>query len=210
MKKIATLILCILTGSSLWAQSFTPLKNLSDFESRLKDESSKQETIESDFKQIKYLDVFDEEIESTGMFYYKKPNMIRMEYNKPLDYLIVINNETLKIRSDQKTSKTDLSKNKMMLQVQEMIAGCMIGNLSGLTKSYKVDYFEDTKHYLLKLTPKNSSVKAYIFSIEMLISKHDMSVDRLKISETESDYTEYFFVNKKLNQFIGDAIFDIN
>lgn len=210
MKKITFAILLLIGSVNLWAQDFTPLRSLADFEKRLKDESAKLQTIESDFKQIKYLDVFDEEIESTGRFYYKKLNKIRMEYNKPLDYLIVIDGETLKIRSDNKTSKTDLSKNKMMLQVQEMIAGCMIGNLSGLTKSYTVDYFESNTSYLLKLTPKNASIKAYIYRIEMVISKRDMSVDRLKISETESDFTVYFFTNKKINQSINDAIFDIN
>lgn len=210
MKKIAFLILCLIGSINLWAQDFSPMKSLVDFERRLKDESSKLQTIESDFKQIKYLDVFDEEIESTGKFYYKKLNKIRMQYNKPLDYLIVINGETLKIRADKKTSTTDLGKNKMMLQVQEMIAGCMIGDLSGLTKSYSVNYFENKEHYLLKLVPKNASIKAYIFGIEMLISKQDMSVDRLKISETETDFTVYFFVNKKLNKSIDDAIFDIN
>ncbi|WP_018108791.1 LolA family protein [Bacteroides propionicifaciens] len=211
MKKISfTLLLYILGVLSVQAQHYTPIKSLTDFESHLKETSGNLKTIESDFKQVKYLDVFDEEIKSSGKFYYKQLNKIRMQYDKPLDYLIVINGPTLKIRSDGKVATTDLGKNKMMQQVQEMIAGCMIGNLSGLTKNYTVDYLEDAKSYLLQLTPKSNAVKAYLYRIEMVILKADMSVDRLKISETESNYTEYFFLHKKLNQPIDENIFTVN
>lgn len=205
-----TLFLFVFAIQTLVAQDYSPLKSLDDFETHLKETSAKLGSIESDFKQIKYLDVFDEEIQSSGKFFYKKLNKIRMEYNRPMDYLIVINGPTLIIRSDQKVSKTDLSKNKMMLQVQEMIAGCMVGNLTGLTKSYNVEYFENNHNYLLKLTPKNSALKAYIYQIDMVIAKRDMSVERLKISETELNYTEYFFTNKKLNEPIDEEVFSIN
>ena len=54
------------------AQQMKKLTDLKDFEARLLQEAKNIESIESNFTQIKYLDVFDEKITSKGKFYYKK------------------------------------------------------------------------------------------------------------------------------------------
>ena len=66
-----------------------------EFESRLAKEAQTVESIESDFTQVKYLDVFDEKVTSKGKFYYQKTHKICMEYFRPMDYLIVINGSKL-------------------------------------------------------------------------------------------------------------------
>ena len=44
-----------------------------------------------------------------------------------MNYLIVINNNQLKIVSDGKKSIMDLHSNKMMNQMQDMLTACMVG-----------------------------------------------------------------------------------
>lgn len=85
------------------------------------------------FTQVKYLDVFDEKVTSKGKFYYQKTHKICMEYFRPMDYLIVINGSKLKIVSDGKKSIMNLSSNKMMAQMQDMLTACMIGDLSKMS-----------------------------------------------------------------------------
>lgn len=186
-----------------------PLTDSTEFNTRIAKEASALQSIESDFTQQKYLDVFDETITSKGKFSYKKENMIRMDYNKPLDYLIIINGSRLKIVSDGKTNIMNLSANKMMNQMQDMLTACMVGDLSRLSSDYELSYFEDTQTYLVKIKPVNKNIQMYILGIEIRINKEDMSVDKLRLSETETNYTEYLFTNKKFNSLTDEKIFEI-
>lgn len=203
------LLLLSCTVLPMQAQQMKKLTDLKDFEARLLQEAKKIESIESSFTQIKYLDVFDEKITSKGMFYYRKSNKICMDYAQPMNYLIVINNNKLKIVSDGKKSITDLSSNKMMNQMQDMLTACMVGDLSQMSSDYAREYFEDARYYLVTIKPTNKAVKAYIDNIRIYLDKKDMSVHKLRLSETAANYTEYEFSNKKFNSLKDDAKFTI-
>lgn len=203
------LLLLSCTVLPMQAQQMKKLTDLKGFEARLLQEAKKIESIESSFTQIKYLDVFDEKITSKGMFYYRKSNKICMDYAQPMNYLIVINNNKLKIVSDGKKSITDLSANKMMNQMQDMLTACMVGDLSQMSSDYAREYFEDARYYLVTIKPTNKAVKAYIDNIRIYLDKKDMSVHKLRLSETAANYTEYEFSNKKFNSLKDDAKFTI-
>ena len=201
--------LTFLVSLSAFSQGFKKLENLEAFERTLQKRAGTVESIESAFIQEKYLDVFDEKVKSSGMFYYKKDQKVCLQYNKPIDYLIVINNGMLKVVSEGKTSITDLNKNKMMAQMQGLIVASIIGDLNRLNTDYNVEYFENNTHYLIQLLPKNKTIQSFIYSIEMVLEKSNMSVDRLKLSETKENYTEYIFENKKFNSLKDESIFTI-
>lgn len=94
-----------------------------------------------------------------------------MEYFRPMDYLIVINGSKLKIVSDGKKNIMNLSANKMMGQMQDMLTACMIGDLSKMSSNYQLAYFEDAQFYLVKIKPVNKAVQAYITGIEIYLDK---------------------------------------
>ncbi|NDV60700.1 outer membrane lipoprotein carrier protein LolA [Bacteroides sp. 519] len=205
---IVTLFLSTFILMPVTAQ-LRPLANQDEFNKRLAQEAQELKSIESDFTQYKYLDVFDETITSKGQFFYKKENKICMSYSKPLDYLIVINNTQLKIVSDGKKSIMNLNTNKMMNQMQDMLTACMVGDLSRLSSDYQLSYFEDNNTFTVKIKPVNKNIQAYIVGIEIQLNKKDMSVNKLRLSETETNYTEYVFQNKKFNTLTDDKIFEI-
>ena len=132
-----------------------------------------------------------------------------VEYFRPMDYLIVINGSKLKIVSDGKKSIMNLSSNKMMAQMQDMLTACMIGDLSKMSSNYQLEYFEDARYYLVKIKPTNKAVQAYIAGIEIYLDKKDMSVHKLRLSETATNYTEYEFYNKKFNSLKNETKFAI-
>lgn len=186
-----------------------PLASTEAFQERLKKEAAAISSIESDFTQEKYLDVFAEKIVSKGRFYYKKENKIRMDYTSPLDYQIVINGQKLKIVSEGKTNIVNLGSNQMMNEMKEMLSACMIGDLSSITSAYKLDYYESPLLYVVKIRPVSKSVQAYISEITISIDKKDMSVQALRLAENAKDYTEYHFTNKKYNTLTSDEKFVI-
>lgn len=203
------LLLSILSIATAQAQAMKKLVNLQEFESKLAKEAQTVASIESDFTQVKYLDVFDEKVTSKGKFYYQKSNKIRMEYFHPMDYLIVINGSKLKVISDGKKSIMNLSSNKMMNQMQDMLTACMVGDLSKMSSSYQLTYFEDSRYYLVKIKPTNKAIQAYITGIDIYLDKKDMSVYKLRLSETATNYTEYEFYNKKFNSLKNEEKFEI-
>ena len=196
MKILLLLMFC--TVLPMQAQQMKKLTDLKDFEARLLQEAKNIESIESNFTQIKYLDVFDEKITSKGTFYYKKSNKICMDYAQPMNYLIVINNNQLKIVSDGKKSIMDLHSNKMMNQMQDMLTACMVGDLSNMSPGYALEYFEDAHYYLIQIKPLSKA-----------IDKKDRSVHKLRLSETATNYTEYEFSDKKFNSLKDEAKFTI-
>lgn len=208
MKVIYTFLLLVVV-SSLSAQQMKKVSNLQEFEKRLAQEAQTVQSIESDFTQVKYLDVFDEKVTSKGKFSYKKSNKICMEYAHPMNYLIVINGPKLKIVSDGKKSIMNLNANKMMAQMQDMLTACMVGDLSKMTPNYQLEYFEDASYYLVKIRPVSKAVQAYIAGIQIYLDKKNMSVHKLRLSETATNYTEYEFYNKKFNSLKDETKFAV-
>lgn len=185
------------------------LKDVDTFNKRVIQEAVSVKSIESDFTQIKHLDLFNENITSKGKFYYKHSDKISLDYSSPTKYLIVINGDKLKIVSDGKKNIVGLKSNKIMAEMRGMLTACMSGNISQIS-GYKMEYFEDTNSYLIKIKPTNKSVQAYISGFDIYMDKKDMSVSKLRISENASDYTDYLFQNKKFNTLTDDKKFLVN
>ena len=67
MRTLVTYTLLIfLSVVSAHAQGMKKLTQLQDFEKRLAEEAQTVQSIESDFTQVKYLDIFDEKVTSKG------------------------------------------------------------------------------------------------------------------------------------------------
>ena len=209
MRTILIILSIILGISYTHAQTMKKLIHTQDFENRLAKEAQAMQSIESDFTQVKYLDILDEKVTSKGKFYYQKSGKIRMEYAQPVNYLIVINDSRLKIVSDGKKSVMSLTANKMMNQMQDMLTACMIGDLSKMSSDYKLEYFENDSYYIVKIKPVNKAIQAYISEIEIYLDKKDMSVYKLRLSETATNYTEYEFYNKRFNALKDETKFSI-
>ncbi|MBO7594535.1 MAG: outer membrane lipoprotein carrier protein LolA [Salinivirgaceae bacterium] len=208
MKRFLIIIAICVSASPLFAQMH-PITDLADFENRLKTSVSALKTIESDFEQIKHLDMFDEDVRSTGKFAYMTENKIYMHYAKPLDYLVVINDGKLKMVSDGKKSIVALNTNKMMSGMQDMITACMVGDLNRMKDGYNIDYQENEKYYQVTITPKSQTVRDYVAKIRLLLSKANMSVSELYMFENEDDYTRYIFSNQRFNQLKDNGIFSV-
>ena len=209
MRHLLTLLIVTMTALAAAAQ-VSGIADMQKFESRLKETSDKLTSIESDFLQVKHLDMFDEDVTSKGKFYYLKDNKISLDYSQPLSYLIVINGSRLKIVADGKKSVMQLNTNKMMNEMQDMITACMVGDLTRMNDSYNLKYQEDNNQYIISITPRSKQVKDYVSAIEIRLSKADMSVDQLRMYENEADYTDYKFSNKRFNQLKDESRFAID
>ena len=208
MKHLLTIIAAALMGQMTLAQT-RDVADMQKFEEQLKATADRLTSIESNFTQVKHLDMFDEDVISKGKFYYLKDNKISLDYSQPLSYLIVINGSRLKIVADGKKSVMQLNSNKMMNEMQDMITACMVGDLKRMNSGYELKYQEDEQQYIVSIVPRSKVVKEYVSAIEIRLSKADMSVDQLRMYENEADYTDYRFTNKRFNQLKDESRFAI-
>lgn len=211
MKRISFLLFILfISFCSLQAQEeWQPLASVSAFQEQLKKEAAAIKSIESDFTQEKYMDVFEEKVVSQGRFYYQKENKIRMDYTRPLDYRIIINGTKLKMVSEEKSSIVNLGSNPLMNEMKGMLSACMIGDLQSIGASYQLEYFETPATYIVRVRPVSKSVQAYIRQIIITFDKKDLSVQKLRLAENTNDYTEYWFSGKKYNTLPNDEKFII-
>ena len=196
--------------TSSFAQSFQTMKDSKNFQQKLHSIAAKTTSLQSDFVQIKHLDVLSEDIESNGKLVYKANNKLRWEYTTPLEYLIILNGGKVSIKDEGKVSSYDLSGNKTFQKINEMMIGSIQGDLLVNEADYKYEFKENSSNYLVVMYPKEKKVQEFMKSINIYFSKKDYSVEQVKMLEQSGDYTLMKFKNKKINASISDKTFIIN
>ena len=207
-KNMINLFLILSTLNSFAQSNFENIRSVDSFKALLTEKTEQLNSIESDFIQTKHIDMLSENIISKGKFYYKKPNRVCLDYIQPVKYLIVINNDKIKINSEGKINIYTLGENKMMKEMNNLISACMTGNLNLLTTEYKLEYKENADLYWIIVYPRGSA-QTYMQEIHIYLDKKDLSVHQLNMIESSSDYTEYLFTNKKQNHEISDEKFSL-
>lgn len=206
MKNITAIILLLVSFSSM-AQK--PVANVDDFKHKLATEAKNIKSIESRFVQDKYLEVFDEVVKSSGTFRYQESDKISFAYDKPVDYLMVINGGRIKIEADGKKSTMNLGTNQMANGIQSMMVACVTGQLDAIESDYTVSYFENEKCYLVDIEPKKAAIKSYISNIKIELNRTTMMVETLRLTEQGNNYTEYHFQNPKYNVTFSQSQFSV-
>jgi len=95
---------------SIFAQNegFNQVKDVEKLLKTIVDASEKTKTVKADFEQKKNSKVLVEQAISKGKFYFKKPTMIKMEYQKPFEYMVLINNGNVTIKEGKNVKKSML------------------------------------------------------------------------------------------------------
>lgn len=202
------LLVCLLSPMSGAAQytGYERLENVAAFRSQFAAESSKVMSISSDFKQTKELIALTERITSYGKFWFKRSNLVRIDYEKPFVYRMVMNGEKIFIKDEQKQSTVNVRSNKLFQQVNRIMVDCIQGTILE-SKDFTSQVFDSRERYLLELTPASKALKEFFDKIILVVDKKTYAVDEIKMIESGGDYTLLTFTNKVLNQPIKDEVF---
>lgn len=210
MYKLVLTLVFMVTGLALKAQpaGYTAVKDLAKFKEEFIATAKKTETIKSDFVQEKSLSMLSDKIVSKGKFWLKKDNLLRMEYNKPYEYLMILNKNNIYIKDGSKESKVSTRSNKLFQQVNRITIDCMQGTVFSnpdlVTKVY-----ENKNAYAIEIMPVGKGLKDFFKSINVIIDKNDQSVSSIEMNENSGDNTIFRFTNRVLNASIPDALFAV-
>ncbi|WP_088444464.1 outer membrane lipoprotein carrier protein LolA [Flavobacterium oreochromis] len=205
IKENILLVLACLFFQLSWAQEQRMTDSeVVNFKSLVEKENKNIKTIKTDFVQYKHLDFLSKDIESTGKMYFKLPNLLNWQYNKPYQYSIVFKNNKVFINDQGKKSTVD---GKLFEKINKMIIGSISGNMFD-DKEFIISYFKTKDAYVVKLVSKTNQVKKYIKQIELTFEKEDPSVSQVKLIEPSEDFTKIIFKNKQVNAKFSDEVFD--
>ena len=185
---------------------YKPITDLTGFKKKFAIESAKVASITSDFTQDKTLTALTETITSSGKFWFKRNNRVRIEYLKPFTYLMIMNGDKMLVRDNEKENKINVKSNKLFQQVNRIMIDCVQGTILD-SKDFTTKVFEDDKVFLLEMTPVSKALREFFQTIVLRVDKHDYSVNSIEMNEPEGDTTIISFKNKRLNEQVADAVF---
>ena len=203
-------ILILVAGYSAKAQyaGYNPVADLAKFKTAFSAATQKTASVKADFTQDKNLSMLSEKITSKGNFWFKKDSRVRMEYNQPFKYLMILNKDKVYVKDGQKESRVSTKSNKMFQQINKIMIDCMQGTMLE-NADFKTRVFENKNNTLVELTPVAKGMKELFKSINVIVDKKDFSVLSIEMNELSGDNTIMRFTNKELNASIPDTLFDI-
>jgi outer membrane lipoprotein-sorting protein len=187
-------------------QGYRALADLATFKKQFATESAKVGSIESSFTQEKVLTALTEKITSTGKFWFKRSNKVRIEYIKPYTYTMIMNGDKMLFRDDQKENRVNVRSNKLFQQVNQIMIDCVQGTVLD-SKDFNVGVFEDERTYLLEMVPTSRSLREFFSTIVLKVDKKDFTAASIEMNEKSGDSTTIVFKDKKLNTQFSDAVF---
>lgn len=210
MRKIILITFLIVTAFSTQAQyaGYSPVADITKFKTDFSAATQKTSSVKSDFVQDKNLSMLSEKITSRGKFWFKKESRVRMEYNQPFQYLMVLNKDKVYVKDGQKENKISAKSNKLFQQINRIMIDCMQGTMLS-NSDFKTRVFENRNAALVELVPVTRGLKELFKSINVIVDKKDFSVTSIEMQEISGDNTIMRFTNKELNASIPDTLFDI-
>jgi outer membrane lipoprotein-sorting protein len=210
MRKIILVFFILMYGFTVKAQltGYTPVNDIAKFKDQFAAIAKKTETIKSDFTQEKNLSMLSEKIVSKGKFWFKKDNLLRMEYNKPFEYLMILNKDNMYIKDGQKESRVSTKSNKLFQQINKITVDCVQGTVFS-NPDFVTKVYENKGTYIVEMSPVGKALKEFFKTIDVVINKDDYEVSTIQMNENSGDNTIIHFTNRELNTPIPDAIFAV-
>jgi outer membrane lipoprotein-sorting protein len=209
MRNLIFLIVFLVVTIDSFAQyaGYQPVADLPSFKKQFSQQALKINSISSNFKQEKTLTALTETIVSHGVFNFKRANKVRMEYKKPFTYTMVMNGDKMFVKDESQANTVNLKSNKLFQQVNKIVIDCVQGTILD-SKDFTSKVFENSREYLLEMTPTSKALKGFFQTIVLIVEKRDYSVDAIKMNEPSGDTTIITFTEKKINVTVPDEVFN--
>ncbi|MEQ8304683.1 MAG: outer membrane lipoprotein carrier protein LolA [Cyclobacteriaceae bacterium] len=205
---LAYFIIALVVPTKMKAQDpFDPVQDLTAFKKQFEKATSQIKTIKSKFRQEKNLAMLQEQMISEGDFWFKRSNKIRIEYQRPFQYLLIMSNDEILIQDHGKQNRISTKSNKLFQQINQIILDCVQGSMLDNT-DFAIDAFENKNTYRLVMKPLQKGLQGFFSEIVVYVSRDDFSVSKLEMFENGGDSTVINFWGKELNTNVPDSVFD--
>ncbi|TDN89426.1 outer membrane lipoprotein carrier protein [Salegentibacter sp. 24] len=199
-------IFLLLLSLNLAAQKKLSKEEVLKFQEEMITSTNNLETLETDFIQIKQIEMMKEESVSRGKLYYQNPEKLKWEYTEPLEYIILYLEGDLHINDSGDKIVRNTSSNKLFDKIAKLITGSVNGKLLQNNQDFEISYTQENNLISALIVPKDKSLKAIFSEIYLLYNESNI-VEKVSLKEESGDATIIEFSNIKINQNIPDTIF---
>jgi outer membrane lipoprotein-sorting protein len=185
---------------------YVALKDVTGFKTKLNQKNQATSTLTCDFVQEKSLSFMAQKVLSKGTMKFKNPDMMKLEYTTPFQYIMSLYKGKVLIKDNGKVSKYDTNSNKVFKYVNDLMINAVKGNVAD-SKEFSIVYKENAKTVLMEMTPVDATMKDYVNKVLVTVSKTDFGVLKVEMTEKSGDYTLITFSNRVYNTIIQDEVF---
>lgn len=170
----------------------------------------KVKTLKVSFSQKRHMAIFTETLDAGGKCFFKYPDKLRWEINKPYKSIMVYNGDSIaKFDFDDGVYRKMNSGNyDMLMEVLSQINAWMKGDFSKTGNTYDLTVFRNGEDFRIELLPKDKSMKKFLQSVELFARGKDYHITRVVIRENAEDFIEINFSGEKINTGFPDDFFN--
>ncbi len=168
------------------------------------------ESLYSPFVQLKHLQMFDEQLDSDGIFAYRSPDFLRWELKTPVGSGFVMRGDQGE-RWNSLSGETEhfrISDDPMMGLVSRQLLAWARFDLDWLKERYRIELFSE-QPLTLRLVPLDQGEAGFITDIEIVFDDQRSHVQSLQLNEQEGDWTRLEFTALEVNSVLGDELFEV-
>jgi len=205
MQRVITIFLLSLLPFFLSAQDWKTLNATDPMLTGLKTTLAGMKSIKGDIQQEKSFAFLTEKLISKGVFIYQKESKLRWQFNEPIEYIILINENSMRLKEDGEEKKYK-GMNQILRQVKEIILGCIDGSIMS-NANYKTAFSTNGTNIRIQLQPKEKNLKEFIQQIDVEFAKEGSVLKKVTLTDPSGDMTDIFFSNVKTNQQTDASVF---
>ena len=167
-------------------------------------------TLQANFVQLKRSELLLEAVESSGVFLFRAPDLVRWNYLRPDSMIVLFADDTVTTYHPQQSYAERLKVSGKQRRFVRVIAGTQ--PLDDLTQNFAVTLADPGGEtpYRLTLRPVTSMLKKRLRSVEIEVDRTLFLPVMVEYTEVDGDSTRYEFRNLVINAPIDDSKFRLN
>ena len=166
-------------------------------------------TLEAEFVQLKESALLLEAVESTGVFLFRAPDLVRWDYRLPDSMVVLFAEDTVTTYHPAQARAEQITVSNKQRRFVRVLAGTQ--PLDDLTSHFSITLADPggQAHYRLTLRPIGNILSKKLQSVEIEVDRKLFLPVVIKYNETDGDRTRYEFKKMVINPEIDKSRFDL-
>ena len=166
-------------------------------------------TLEAEFVQLKESALLLEAVESTGVFLFRAPDLVRWDYRLPDSMVVLFAEDTVTTYHPAQARAEQIKVSNKQRRFVRVLAGTQ--PLDDLTSHFSITLADPggQAHYRLTLRPIGNILSKRLQSVEIEVDRKLFLPVVIKYNEADGDRTRYEFREMVINPEIDESRFDL-
>ena len=159
--------------------------------------------------QIKQSALLLEAVESTGVFLFRAPDLVRWDYRQPDSMVVLFTEDTVTTYHPAQARAERIKVSNKQRRFVRVLAGTQ--PLDDLTSNFSVTLADPggRAHYRLTLRPVGNILSKKLRSVEIEVDRELFLPVVIEYNEADGDSTRYEFMNMVIDPEIDDSRFNL-